>query len=76
MTKLRIKAARVQYEEKTGEKMSQRRLAKILWPEEKQTSREIKISNMELGKAKRVDIATARRIAEILGVDVNFLFNE
>ena len=76
MTKLRIKAARVRYEERTGETMSQRRLAGLLWPDEKQSSREIKISNLELGKSKRIDIKTANRIAEILGVDLNFLFNK
>ena len=72
--RLRISEARRAYQDRTGKRMTQRELAKQVWPDEKQSSRDVKISNYELGKAKRIGIETALKIADILEVDPNFLF--
>ena len=75
MTKrLKIAEARQAYQDRTGKRMTQRELAKRLWPDEKQSSRDVKISNYELGKAKRIEIEVALHIAFILETDPNFLF--
>ncbi len=72
--RLRISEARRAYQDRTGKRMTQRELAKRLWPDEKQSTREVKLSAYENGKAKRVDIETALKIADLLDVDLNFLF--
>ncbi len=71
---LNLKQAILDYENRTGEKMTEKRLASLIWPELSENNRKVRLSKLINGKTKRIDIETVKMICKTLKVDCNSLF--
>ena len=76
MSRLKIKEALNAYKDRTGKRMTQQQLGKLLFPDSSNESASITITRLATGKTKTVSIDVVNKICEITGVDPNFLFNK
>ncbi len=71
---IRIKEA-IRFALMSGNDVSIMDIAKVLWPDSKETTQRVNISKLLNGKTKTYSLEWIKTICEITGTDANFLFN-
>lgn len=62
------------YTLKTGELMTKRKLAKLLWPDTSDVGAKLNLTKLINGGVKRIDIEMVTKLAEVTLTSPNFLF--
>ncbi len=73
--KIEIDRAMALYTLKTGKSMTRRLLAQQVLPDMRDSSSQVIIRKMAEGQSKRPDPVLVKKIAEVLQVDMNYLYN-